>query len=278
METNYPETITCDQAVQQIQHCSYCGAPLNHAFYFCISCATPYKAVCDVISPAIKRQPVESELIRQKAPNVWRLFWTYAIVIFIVTLFHVAIGDDEQAVRYSTVFGTVCFIVTTAVCGFIFRTSLAVQLRKFGLFNKHTFFAFAILPFLMLLNYAYLSLLTYLEPGITPFHMELSEAGFGSVSLFVLFCLVPGITEEIAFRGLIQHWLHTSLKPWRAMVLASALFAALHLSIASAPYLFLVGMLLGWLKWKTRSLYPSMLIHIAHNFIVITVFPLLLQQ
>jgi len=31
-------------------------------------------------------------------------------------------------------------------------------------------------------------------------------------------------------------------------------------------------MLLGWVKWKTNSLYPSMLIHFLHNFIVVMFF------
>jgi membrane protease YdiL (CAAX protease family) len=49
---------------------------------------------------------------------------------------------------------------------------------------------------------------------------------------------------------------------------------ALHFSVLSAPYLLLVGMLLGWAKLKTGSLYPTMLIHFLHNFIVITFFHL----
>jgi membrane protease YdiL (CAAX protease family) len=53
------------------------------------------------------------------------------------------------------------------------------------------------------------------------------------------------------------------------VIVASALFAGMHFSVISFPYLFLVGMLLGWTKWKTQSLYPSMLIHFLHNLIVI---------
>ena len=34
----------------------------------------------------------------------------------------------------------------------------------------------------------------------------------------------------------------------------------------------LVGLLLGWVKWKTGSLYPSMLIHFLHNYIVLEYF------
>jgi membrane protease YdiL (CAAX protease family) len=47
---------------------------------------------------------------------------------------------------------------------------------------------------------------------------------------------------------------------------------ALHFSVMSAPYLFAVGMLLGWAKQKTGSLYPSIVIHFLHNFLVIAYF------
>ena len=95
-----------------------------------------------------------------------------------------------------------------------------------------------------------------------------------NTTLVTLFCIFPAITEEIAFRGLVQHWLVSAIAPMRALVIASALFMALHFSVLSAPYLFLVGMLLGWAKLKTGSLYPSMLIHFLHNFIVISFFHL----
>jgi membrane protease YdiL (CAAX protease family) len=83
---------------------------------------------------------------------------------------------------------------------------------------------------------------------------------------------LPAVIEEIAFRGLVQHWLHAAISPFRAMVLASALFTALHFSVLSAPYLFALGMVLGWAKWKTGSLYPSMLIHLVHNLVVLEFF------
>ena len=90
--------------------------------------------------------------------------------------------------------------------------------------------------------------------------------------MIVLFCLFPAVVEEIAFRGLVQHWLQTAISPLKAMLPASALFTALHFSVLGAPYLFMVGMLLGWAKWKTGSLYPSMVIHFLHNLVVIEYF------
>jgi hypothetical protein len=115
----------------------------------------------------------------------------------------------------------------------------------------------------------------YLWPEIDTLEDKISQAQWTELTLFVIICLIPALTEEIAFRGLIQHWLQTALKPWRAILLASALFTALHLSIISAPYIFLLGLLLGWTKWKTGSLYPAMVIHCLHNAAAVFLFPLL---
>ena len=102
---------------------------------------------------------------------------------------------------------------------------------------------------------------------------QLREDGVSEAALVFSIAIFPAITEEIAFRGLVQHWLHVAVAPWTAIALASALFAAMHFSIISAPYLFLVGGVLGWARWRTGSLYPSMVAHFLHNFAVLAYFP-----
>jgi membrane protease YdiL (CAAX protease family) len=41
------------------------------------------------------------------------------------------------------------------------------------------------------------------------------------------------------------------------------------MSIPSLPHLLILGVVLGWLRVKTGSLYPGMLLHFSHNFLVI---------
>ena len=42
--------------------------------------------------------------------------------------------------------------------------------------------------------------------------------------------------------------------------------------VAPPGFAELAGNLLGWVKWKTGSLYPSILLHFLHNLIVLEVF------
>jgi membrane protease YdiL (CAAX protease family) len=83
---------------------------------------------------------------------------------------------------------------------------------------------------------------------------------------------MPAIVEEIGFRGIIQHQFEKVVSPGIAIGVASLAFSAAHFSVLSSPYLALVGMLLGWMKWKTGSLYPPILAHFLHNLVVISTF------
>jgi len=255
--------------------CAYCGAILYQSFYFCLKCATPYKSIESVVAPVQPIKLSESELIKQKVPNVWRVFWTYCVVLFVSVLAYNFLFSGENEFAYSIIFASVAFLATTIVFEVIYWKSLVVQLKNFGFFRKEAWIGFALMAGLLVINFFYGQFLELLAGEDLPYN-DIHDAGFGIFAIFLFFCLLPGITEEIGFRGLIQHWLHTVLKPWRAIILASALFAAMHLSIATIPYLFFVGMLLGWVKWKTGSLYPSMALHIIHNAVVLFVFPVLI--
>jgi membrane protease YdiL (CAAX protease family) len=264
-------------AVERYKRCSYCGSPLNYAFYFCTVCATPYRPISEVIPPVVPRPLTEGELIRQKVPNIWRVFWTYAAVIFVLALLNYLLFPARQHKVYSYILASAAILLTTVVFQVVFWRSLIVQFRRIGLLNAVVALGLLMLILLLVVNYGITRLILYYsDPADRP-ESWLETAGLSTPAVFVLFCLMPAVTEEIAFRGLIQHWLHTVLAPWRAIILASALFAALHLSVITAPYLFLVGMLLGWLKWKTNSLYPSILIHMVHNWLVVALFPVLMQ-
>ena len=150
-----------------------------------------------------------------------------------------------------------------------------VRLQRIGFDHWEAWAALLALVPLLLLNYGYHTWLTDLMgTSGESFFTKLREEGVSEAALLFSICVFPAVTEEIAFRGLVQHWLHVAVPPWTAIALAAALFSAMHFSVLSAPYLFLVGLLLGWARWRTGSLYPSMVIHFLHNFVVLEYFEL----
>lgn len=254
--------------VHRTEHefCAYCGAPLDQNYYFCPVCATPYKSYA-LMTAHIKPVPLtESELVRKYAPHAIKLFWNYAAVLLVLAIVCFVAFEEEDRVL-ALVIQTTGLFITTCVYAVVHWKSLAVQFKTVGFNKPAAWIGLAILVPLVSVNYVYHSWLRSLveDVGITEWNLH-------PATVFFFFCLSPAILEEIAFRGLVQHWLTAAIRPMRAMMLASALFTALHFSIVSFPYLFAVGMLLGWTKWKTNSLYPPILIHFLHNWIVMEYF------
>ena len=78
----------------------------------------------------------------------------------------------------------------------------------------------------------------------------------------VVLALLSGFGEELVFRGAL--WPHLGL--WGT----SALFAACHWapirSLRSYPlFVFGAGLLLGWLRERSGSLWPPILLHVVVN-------------
>ena len=256
------------------EYCPYCHAPLSAFYYFCLACGTPYKPLSSVITPARPRPLSDEELVRLKTPQVATLFWTYLAVIIGVGMMTFVLFREDRPDLHLFI-NEVAILVTTCFFGWFYRKSLVVQLKNIGFDQSAAYVGLAALAPLLVLNYGYHAFFFHVlhVHGADTFD-KLRAAGVTNGSLVVTFCLFPAVLEEIAYRGLMQHWLQTAIAPWKALAVASFLFAATHLAFLSLPYLFLVGLLLGWTKQRTGSLYPSMLIHFLHNFVVIEFFSL----
>ncbi len=87
----------------------------------------------------------------------------------------------------------------------------------------------------------------------------------GPLVFFLCVTVVPGVCEEILFRGVILAGLRRSLGDATAVLITAFLFAALHLSPERFLAQFLVGLLLGALVVRCGSIWPAILLHALHN-------------
>ncbi len=55
------------------------------------------------------------------------------------------------------------------------------------------------------------------------------------------------------------------LSETETIAVSALMFMILHLSPLGAPYLLLVGGLAGWLRLRSKSIWPCMLLHFVHN-------------
>lgn len=244
--------------------CPGCGASLAPRVYFCVVCSRPWRDVEDVLPPARPAPPTVGELIRKKAPDVWPLFWTYAIVIVAGTLLSILIAGVEFA-STAVVVVDVLLLVVTVFASAKYGATLRPALVRSGFENRFGWLAVLSVVPLLVLNFAYYALLRE-ATGLRDETSVLSDAGFSPAALVFLFAVFPAITEEIAFRGLLLPWLHAAVGERRALVISSALFSALHGNLLAAPYLFVAGLALGLARTRSRSLYPPILLHFLHNW------------
>lgn len=79
--------------------------------------------------------------------------------------------------------------------------------------------------------------------------------------------VTPGICEELLFRGLIFSGLRR-LGAWPAVLLSALLFGLAHASIYRLLPTFILGVLLGVLRWRSGSVVPGMVMHAVNNGLI----------
>jgi sodium transport system permease protein len=91
--------------------------------------------------------------------------------------------------------------------------------------------------------------------------------------IIVTLAIVPAIFEELCFRGFIFGALRTRLSGVHTIVASALLFGVFHEILSSGrllPSTFL-GLVLGWVRLRTRSVLPGMLLHAINNGLLLTV-------
>ena len=81
----------------------------------------------------------------------------------------------------------------------------------------------------------------------------------------LLVAVTPGVCEELLFRGFVQTRLVQRFGPALGILVAAALFAAMHMHPMQSFIVFPVGVLFGVLAWASRSVVPSMAAHAVYN-------------
>jgi membrane protease YdiL (CAAX protease family) len=99
---------------------------------------------------------------------------------------------------------------------------------------------------------------------------------FNLIVLAVVMFLFVGFGEELIFRFILQTRLEKEIGRYHGLFLASFLFMTMHSGYSSIPYLifvFIVGLILGYAFYRTRSLFLVTVIHGSINFFLFSLIP-----
>jgi membrane protease YdiL (CAAX protease family) len=107
--------------------------------------------------------------------------------------------------------------------------------------------------------------LSWLEIDSLRYLDSFRDHGWPIWTAFAMISIYPAVFEELCFRGYIQGRLQSILGSGEALALQAVLFSVVHLSPLIFPTHFVMGLILGWLRNRTGSLYPGMVVHALWN-------------
>lgn len=113
-------------------------------------------------------------------------------------------------------------------------------------------------------------LVAALVPGFNP--SQVQNTGFtkvlspnNAILVFLSLVIIAPIAEEIIFRGYLFGTLRRIVPLWVAALVTSLVFAAIHLQWNVGVDVFVMSMVSCFLRYKTGSLWASILLHMAKN-------------
>ncbi|RMF45479.1 MAG: CPBP family intramembrane metalloprotease [Planctomycetota bacterium] len=99
------------------------------------------------------------------------------------------------------------------------------------------------------------------------FRQELAQVPL--VVILLTLAVAPAFCEELLFRGFVMSSLHKSA--WGAVILSAIGFGLMHVLTSNIlaverflPTTF-IGLVLGFIAWRTRTIWPGVLLHVLHN-------------
>ena len=90
-------------------------------------------------------------------------------------------------------------------------------------------------------------------------------AGLPLWQMLIFFSLMPGIFEEIAFRGVLLHGLRNRLTTLQLVLVTGIAFGFFHVDLFRIPPTSLLGILLVVTVIRSGSIFPAMAWHALHN-------------
>ncbi len=92
------------------------------------------------------------------------------------------------------------------------------------------------------------------------------ESLLGFILLFIAVALIAPLGEELLFRGFLQKIIE---KEWeditKAILTTSLIFAFIHMNPYWFVQIYILGIVLGFLSWKTKSVFPPLILHGMNN-------------
>lgn len=123
----------------------------------------------------------------------------------------------------------------------------------------------ATVPILFMTGTVVEELLTQIFPMSAWEQRAFEEMATQNLATVTSVCLLAPVLEEMLFRGLILRSFLGQYRRSTAIGASALLFGVAHLNIYQFVAAFAIGLFLGWLYERTRSLVPCIALHVFYN-------------
>lgn len=194
-----------------------------------------------------------------------------ANILYLITMFLVLIIGSVMQVFSLTLglIGTEFLLILLPAL--LFLRSRKIPLRE-GLRLKSLSWSTALLCLLLGIGTWLISMfiegLMMRFSGLSSVNISESMLPKGALQLALYFFAIAisaPICEEVLFRGAIQGAYENHRSKWFAITITALMFAFYHFRLSGLPALIPVAFLLGYVVWRTQSLFAGMLIHFGMN-------------
>ena len=108
-----------------------------------------------------------------------------------------------------------------------------------------------------------------IEPGAANPQLQYvvfqDATGLGAATMVFLVVVALPVAEEVLYRGALFDALKRLHNPRFAIWMSAAIFGLMHFEFAVSIGTFALGLLYGFLRERSESIYPSTMAHIVNN-------------
>ena len=245
--------------------CPACHKSVRSGAHFCPGCGLPL--VASGPAPERKSPLVSNARFTEHWEELKRVGWLFGLLL--TSSFVFGLGFRGHFSPWAAVAeGAIdAAIVLVAVCLDYRKLLFLITPHPTGLRDSAALLATAIV--FVVGASAYFWALQRFGVPLASATDTFTRAGWPLWAMILLISVMPAVFEELAFRGVIQSSLERVLNARDAWLIQAALFSVLHLSPLMFPSHFLMGLCFGYMRRRSHSIYPGVLLHAVWNALVL---------
>lgn len=217
---------------------------------------------------AINNTEGEGELRKPSLGLICALY-SITVIIFLIVGSKVQRNEFYSGVLV-TEFGIIMLPALIMLLALKYDVRKILRLNKIGILNLFIIFWIMVfaLPAVGVLNYINLMLIKQIFGRVVVEQVPVAKDLNGLILNILVIGGSAGICEELLFRGVIQRGFE-KLGTVRSILITALLFGLLHVDFQKLFGTFLLGALIGFIVYRTNSLYGGIFAHFTNNSLAV---------